>query len=288
MSLQGKVCLLTGCASGIGRHMANVLHAHGARLLLTDVDIERLNAQVLAAGWKPEAVLTRQLDVRNPAAWEGAVEAAVSAFGQLDICMNIAGVTTGKYIHEADPRLIDWIMDINAKGMMYGTHYAAKHMVPRGEGVIINVCSAAGLIPVPGMSLYSASKFAIRGFSLACAIELEKHGVHVSCVCPDAVATPMLDAEAFEPESMLSFGGTKILTVEEVERGIMDQAIAARKVEVLLPFSMNFLARTVTALPNLTGKLMPLFEKKARDNQRRFREMAKARGAKPTHGGPGE
>jgi len=288
MSLQGRVCLLTGCASGIGRHMANVLHVQGAKLLLTDVDIERLNAQVLAAGWKQDQVMTRQLDVRDPAAWEGAVDATVAAFGQLDICMNIAGVTTGKYIHEAAPKMIDWIMDINAKGMMYGTHYAAKHMVPRGEGIIINVCSAAGLIPVPGMSLYSASKFAVRGFSLACAMELEKHGVHVSCVCPDAVATPMLDAEAFEPESMLSFGGNTILTVEEVERAIMDQAIAARKIEVLLPYSMNFLARATTAMPVLAGKLMPLFEKKAREKQRRFREMARARGAKPPGSGPGE
>ncbi|MBI1318745.1 MAG: SDR family NAD(P)-dependent oxidoreductase [Candidatus Hydrogenedens sp.] len=285
MIYRDSVCLLTGCASGIGRHMANVLHARGAKLMLTDLDIERLDAQVAEARWKPEQVQTRRLDVRDPAAWETVVAETVDTFGGLDLCLNIAGVTTGRFIRDADPKLIDFIMDINAKGMMYGTHFAARHMAEQGSGVIVNIASAAGLIPVPGMSLYSASKFAIRGFSMACAFELEKHGVHVSCVCPDAVATPMLDAESFEPESMLSFGGNKILTVEEVERAIIDDAIGKRKKEVILPYSMNFLARFCTAFPSVMGKITPYFEKKAQQKQERFRQQAEARGAKYP-GGP--
>ena len=269
--MQDKVALITGCASGIGRHMAGVALREGARVMMTDVDAPGLGLTLEELGGESARLRARPLDVRDAGQWEAAVAETVSVFGRIDVLMNIAGISHSAFIHEADPAMIERHIDINLKGAMLGTHFAAKAMARQGAGHIVNIASLAGLCPVSGMSIYSATKFGVRGFSLAIAEELKARGVYVTVICPDAVATPMLDHEAFEPEAALSFSGNRILTVEDVERAILVGALRKKKIEVIVPGSMAGLARLVTALPGLTMPLMPLFRAKGKKTQAKYR-----------------
>ena len=105
----------------------------------------------------------------------------------------MAGVLRVERVEDLQPESVALQLDVNTKGVILGTQAAAKVMVGQGRGHIINIASMAALAPVPGISVYSASKFAVRGFSLAAAQELEDRGVQVTVVCPDAVDTPMVD-----------------------------------------------------------------------------------------------
>lgn len=270
--MRDKSVLITGCASGIGRHMAGVALRAGASVMMTDVDAAGLDCTLAELGGESDRLRTRPLDVRNAAQWEAAVAETVAAFGRIDILMNVAGISHSAFIHEADMAMVERHLDINLKGVMFGTHFAAREMVRQKSGHIINIASLAGLCPVPGMSLYSASKFGVRGFSLSVAEELKAHGVYVTAICPDAVATPMLDHEALEPEAALSFSGNRILTVEDIEHAIMIGALKKRKLEVIVPASMAPLARIVTAFPGLAMPLLPYFRAKGQKTQARYRD----------------
>ena len=142
-------------------------------------------------------------------------------------------------------------IDVNTKGVIFGTHAAAVVMVPRGQGQIINIASMAALAPVPGISVYSASKFAVRGFSLAAAQELERHGIRVSVVCPDAVDTPMVDYQLDHAGAALTFSGPRILSVDEVARAIVGLLDRTKKhrLELIIPWRRGFLAKISTLLP---------------------------------------
>lgn len=272
MSVAGRSFFLTGCASGIGRHMAGVLHDRGARLFLTDIHLEALTSHAAHAGWDPARTHLHRLDVRSSGEWESALDAATEQLGGLDYLMNIAGVSMGRYSYECTPKDIDFVMDINTKGVLYGTCAAARRMVAAGQGHIINIASVAGLAPVPGMSLYCASKFAVRGFSLSILSELKAKGVSLSVICPDAVDTPMLHQEALEPEASLSFSADRILTVEDVERAIL-KAIEKKTPEILIPGGgPKILFRIATAWPVQIGFLMPLFQKRGVDRQAAFKK----------------
>lgn len=263
--------LITGCGSGIGRHMAGAVLKAGGRVLATDVDEAGLGLTVSELGGENTRLRARPLDVRDAGQWEAAVAEAVSQFGRLDVLMNVAGISHSAFIHEAEVRRMEQHLDINLKGVMLGTHFAAREMVRQGAGHIVNIASLAGLCPVPGMSLYAASKFGVRGFSLSVAEELKARGVRVSVICPDAVATPMLDHEALEPEAALSFSGNRILTVEDVERAILRDALERKRLEVIVPGSMAPLARVVTAVPGLVMPLLPWFRSKGVKTQARYR-----------------
>jgi 3-oxoacyl-[acyl-carrier protein] reductase len=271
MDLSGKSCLLTGCGSGIGRHMAGVLARAGAKVMATDVDAAGLAQTIAALGGTGERLRSHALDVRIAGQWEAALSETLRAFGRIDVLMNIAGISRSAYIHEAAIARIEQHLDINLKGVMLGSHYAAKVMVQQRSGHIVNIASLAGLCPVPGMSLYSASKFGVRGFSLAIADELAPHGVGVSVICPDAVATPMLDHEALEPEAALSFSGNRILTVEDIEHAIFRKALGRGKREVIVPGSMAPLSRLVTAFPGALMPLLPMFRARGAKIQAAYR-----------------
>src|SRR5579871_3360089 len=187
--MSSQVIVLTGCASGIGRHLAGVLSARGHRVVATDLDEGALAREAEARRWDPGKVTLRRLDVRSESDWEGAMEAA-EALGGVDVAMNVAGYLQPAYVADIVARDVDLHVDVNLKGVILGTRAAARRMIPRRSGHIVNIGSLASLAPVPGLSLYSASKFAVRGFTLAAATELRRHGVAVTLIMPDAVDTP--------------------------------------------------------------------------------------------------
>lgn len=262
MSIDALRMVLTGCASGIGRHLAATLSDRGHRILATDLDEKALTAEAERRGWRADRVLLRKLDVRSEEDWDAALEAAIAGFGGVDVVLNIAGVLRPGYVHELTAEDIDLHLDVNVKGVVLGTRAAARRMIPARRGHIINFGSLASLVPVPGLSLYSASKFAVRGFSLAAATELLPYGIAVTAVLPDAVETPMLDLQVNYAEAAMTFSGDRALTVEEIETLLVEQVLPERPLEVTIPASRGAIARLVNAAPGVSQRLAPFFLKK--------------------------
>lgn len=265
-----RVVLVTGAASGIGRHLATRFARAGHRVLAADLDEPGLARARDEDGWKPLRVLTHALDVRSADAWEETLDAAERAFGPVDVLLHAAGVIRPGWVHALDPADVDRMIDVNLKGTIVGTRAAARRMVPRGRGHIVNLGSLASLAPVPGLSIYVASKFGVRGFSLAAAAELASHGVAVTVILPDAVATPMLDLQVPYEEAALTFSGGRPLRVEEVGDAV-EVALARRPLELALPLSRGLLARLSSVVPEAAGALAPLLRKKGRQKQQTLR-----------------
>jgi len=254
------VALITGAAGGIGRHFAGILQQQDYRLVLGDIDEEGLS-QIHQSR---DTLYYRRLDVTSVADWRAFLQTALDHYGRIDYLFNIAGIISPGYVHETDIELIDRHLDVNAKGVMYGTRLAAEQMVEQGSGHIINIASLAGIAPIAGIALYSASKFAVRGFSIASAYELRPRGVHVSVVSPDLVDTPMLDLQLQFPEAVMSFSGPKNpLTPADVSQALL-QVMQSKAIESAIPAGRGRLAKLGNVFPGLGGRLTDRLRRKGR------------------------
>jgi 3-oxoacyl-[acyl-carrier protein] reductase len=249
MNISVKNIIVTGAASGIGRQLVTLLAQRGHRVLATDVDESRLIASAAEQNWPTGAVVTFVHNVTSTQAWSAAIALALERFGSLDSVINVAGVLRVERVEDLQPESVVLQLDVNTKGVIFGTQAAAKVMVRQGHGHIINIASMAALAPVPGISVYSASKFAVRGFSLAAAQELEDRGVRVTVVCPDAVDTPMVDYQLDRADAALTFSGSRVLSAEEVARAVIGLLDGKPRFELVIPWSRGFLARISTLLP---------------------------------------
>lgn len=264
----GRVALVTGAASGIGRHLVGVLHARGFLVVATDRDTAGLERAGAEDVWPVDRVASAALDVTEPAAWEAALDLAEERFGVVGVLLNVAGYLEPGWVDAVSDDAVHRHLDVNVKGVVFGTRAAARRMVTSGGGHVVNIGSLASLSPVPGMSLYAASKFAVRGFSLSAAFELRPRGVAVTVVMPDAVATPMLDLQRDRDESALTFSGGDALTPAAVADAVLE-ALRTRPLEVTLPRSRGAIARLVNAAPGLGRALLPAFRALGRKNQAR-------------------
>jgi 3-oxoacyl-[acyl-carrier protein] reductase len=259
--------LLTGCAGGIGRQVAQVLVSRGERVIATDIDEQALARA--AEDWRSDQLVLARLDVTDDEGWQRLVRDAVDRWGRLDVLYNIAGFLMPGWVHEIALRDIDRHLDINVKGVMLGTRIAAEQMVLQGAGHIVNVASMAAYAPIPGLSLYSASKYAVRAFSLAAATELADRGVAVTVLCPDAVATPMLDKQKAYDEASMTFTAPRILTAEEVAAVLTGSILRDRPLEVAIPRRRKWLARAADLVPEAGRWMKPLMERTGRAKRRR-------------------
>ncbi|OYT70604.1 MAG: 3-ketoacyl-ACP reductase [Chloracidobacterium sp. CP2_5A] len=263
-----SVMLVTGSASGIGRHVAESYYRAGHRVVFADLSapkLEQICAQ-LPTGTGGDA-LPVAFDARDEQGWERAIADTVARWGRLDVLLNIAGYLRVDELLSAPLAAVHDHLDINAKGVIFGTLLAARQMCRQPEGGhIINVASLAGIAATPGLALYSASKFAVRGFSLAAAYELAPHNIAVTVVCPDAVQTPMLDLQVDRPEAALTFSGGRILTVAEVAAAI-EEARRRRPLEAILPRHRGWLAKLTSLYPPLSGWLVEPLRRCGRQRQ---------------------
>lgn len=260
--------LVTGCASGIGRDLAEVLLRAGHRVLATDRTLPPLEQAARAWPAAPGRLQLRALDVTDPLAWEVAVAAAGRCFGGLDVLVNVAGVLVPGWAHELTDEAVDLQLDVNVKGVVHGVRAVVPEMIAQGHGHIVNVASLAALAPVPGLAVYCASKHAVRGFSLSMALELRAHGIAVTVVCPDAVQTPMLDVQRDVEAAAMTFSGPRVLTVREVSEAIV-RSLDERPLELLLPPSRGWLAKLAELAPQSGRVLEPLLRWQGRRKQRR-------------------
>ena len=186
--LEGKVALVTGAASGIGRATVDLLSELGARVVASDIDASADLGDVpfVAA------------DVAQDGAVEPVVEEAVSAFGRLDLAANCAGVGGGHAAtHEYPIDTWDRIVAVNLRGTWLSMRAEIPAMLAGGGGAIVNVASTLALRGSPFASPYSAGKHGVLGLTRTAAIEYAQQGIRVNAVCPGAIDTPMMD-ETFE------------------------------------------------------------------------------------------
>ena len=190
----GKIALITGGASGIGRAAAERLAAEGATVIVTDRDGPGAAAAAAALG-APHAAAT--LDVTDEAGWAAVVGEVVARHGRLDVLVNSAGI--GRHGDIESTTLADFrlMYRVNVEGTFLGCRAAVGAMKAHG-GAIINLSSVAGLIGVPDLAGYCASKGAVRLLSKSIALHCAKHGLRIRCnsLHPSFVDTPMVDAMA--------------------------------------------------------------------------------------------
>lgn len=189
----GKVAMVTGGGSGIGRATALALAREGASVLVGDLNEAGANEAATAireAGGKAAAV---RLDVADGQSVADAVAAARSAFGGLHVGVNCAGVTlAGDLLLDVSEAQFDQVMAINLKGTWWCLRAQIPAIIESGGGAIVNISSTMGLVAGPRSSSYIASKHGIIGLTKAASIEYSSQGVRVNAVCPGGTATPMI------------------------------------------------------------------------------------------------
>lgn len=268
--LTNRVVFLTGCASGIGLDLAKTFFQNGDSLVVTDIRFEELQWQMTQAGIAGERVLIRHLDVCQPEMWDRLLQETIQTFGKLDLMFNIAGFIKPGFIADQMPEDVHRHLDINTKGVIFGTLAAACVMKSHTSGHIVNIASLAGVAPIPGIALYSAAKFAVRAYSIAAAQELKPYGISVTVICPDAVQTPMLDLQLDTRAAALVFSGAKPLTVEDIRQVILHKVLPHRPVEVLIPSTRGWLAKLANLFPSLSQTLQPFLIKRGLSQQHRL------------------
>jgi len=260
--------LITGAASGIGLNLATSLFGKKIPLILVDLNPSGIQKRFQG---NPSVIIISG-DVSKSETWFQAIEMAKTLGFPISHAINCAGVIRPGFVAEYKLSDIDFHFDVNTKGTILGTSIIGKEMKFQEFGHIINIASLAGIAPVSGLSLYTASKFAVRGFSLAAAAEFRKYGVEISVVCPDLVDTPMLTTQLeFPEESKLSFSGPeKVLQVEDITRVILE-LMEKPKEQVCIPESRGFLAKIAGAWPKIGELFRKSLESKGRKAIQKFK-----------------
>jgi NAD(P)-dependent dehydrogenase (short-subunit alcohol dehydrogenase family) len=194
MRLANKIALVTGAGSGIGRGIAHRFAAEGASLTLSDIaeaGLQETAALIEEAGGRSISVVG---DVALRADAERMVEAAVTHWGRLDLAVNNAGISGSRQAtlaHLTPDEEWERVMAVNVSGVFRVASAAIRQMLAQGSGTIINIASAAGLVPFPARAVYNASKGAVISFTRALALDYAPNHIRVNAICPGMVETAM-------------------------------------------------------------------------------------------------
>jgi short-subunit dehydrogenase len=245
---EGQTVVVTGASSGVGAAAARMFGAEGARVVLA--------ARSVGA------------DVSDPDQARALVERALEATGSIHVLVNNAGYNHRGPVAEGDPKELARIVDVNLRGPILLTRFALPSLLQQERAAVVNVASIAGQVPLPGEATYSATKFGLRGFSMALAEELRGTSVRVSIVSPGPIETGFLtdDLEAV-PDIVFS---QPMSSAEGVARAVLECAADGR-LERTIPRLSGVLATAGYLVPELPRLLRPLFERQGRRAKERYR-----------------
>jgi NAD(P)-dependent dehydrogenase (short-subunit alcohol dehydrogenase family) len=256
INLAGRVAVVTGAGSGIGRATALLLARHGARVYVADVNgqsAESVAAEIEAAGGSAAA---RTLDVADAEAVEAFAGSVFAEEHHVDILHNNAGIGHGANIEATT--FEDWqrVIGVNLLGVAYGVQAFVPRMLAQGRPAsVINTASMAGIVPTAKMAPYCASKFGVVGMSEALNAELSKRGIHVSAICPGIIDTPIVatgivrgDVAEIQGRAV-DFYAKRGASPDEVAQAIL-KTIARHRLIVPVP-------RRQVTLPYLLHRLSP-------------------------------
>ena len=275
-SFNGKVAVVTGAASGIGRALAVGLARRGARLALSDVDEAGLAETASATG--ASEIHTQRLDVAERDAWPAYADAVVQRFGVVHQIYNNAGIAHSRAVLETELSEYDRVLGINLWGVIHGTKAFLPHVIASGDGHVVNVSSVNGFMAQPDMSHYVASKFAVRGFTETLRLEMERdgHPVGVTSVHPGGIRTNIATSalksaralgmpvtEAEERRERLYNEKLLKMSPDDAARIILD-GVEAGKPRVLVGNDAKAIDALVRVLPARYTKAVMAFEKRMR------------------------
>lgn len=185
--LDGKVAVITGAGSGMGRAAAMLFAKYGARVLCADIS----GGEVTTAGAIGEAAVSFRCDVTRESDVEVMMDAAIEAFGRIDAVLNVAGISKPARIADLDMSIYDKIMDVNLRGVVHGTKHAIRAMRDSGGGAIINWASVGGFGATETQSVYCMSKAGVINFTQTAALEYGGVGIRANVICPGFILTEM-------------------------------------------------------------------------------------------------
>ncbi len=191
-SFKGKVVVVTGAASGIGREIALAFARRGALLAVADINagtLEKVRLELASSGSK---VYAQVVDVSIAADVKNLCDSVYRQMGRVDVLCNNAGIGIGGRFEDVTLEDWEWTLGVNLWGVIHGCHYFYPRMIAQGGGGhIVNTASGAGIAPLPLMTAYCCSKYAVVGFSETLRAEAALHGIGVSAICPGIVNTPI-------------------------------------------------------------------------------------------------
>ena len=215
-----KVAIVTGGASGIGEALVKALAEKHAKVIIADVNLAAAETLATALCAKGHSVKALAMDVTNRKDIEQGVSKVVSKYGRLDIMINNAGIVIISEMEDTLDEDWDRLIDINLKGVAYGTQIACVQMRKQGFGQILNTASASGLGPTPLLAAYSSVKHAVVGLTSATRVEAASYGIKVNALCPGVVNTPVIKGSVSRGlvRSKVEEGTPLMLAPEKVAR----------------------------------------------------------------------
>lgn len=193
MRLQGKVIVITGAASGIGRATALLFAKEGAAVVVNDLDVvkgQETIAEITEAGG--QAVFIKA-DVTNPEEVSELAKEVISQFGRIDVLFNNAGISGVGYIHEMDPDVWDRVMRVNTRGVFLPCKYFLPYMMEKRNGSIINMASAVAEIGLARRAVYAASKGAVLSLTKSMQVDYADYGIRINALVPGTIMTPFVE-----------------------------------------------------------------------------------------------
>src|SRR5712671_4189251 len=228
--LRDGVAVVTGAGSGIGRGLARQLAAAGSALALADIDEAGLQQTTASLSERGVQLTTHIVDVSDESAMEAFAQDVAARHGRVTLLINNAGVALHGRFEEISLDDLRWLMGINFWGVVYGVKYFLPALKKEPRAHIVNISSVFGIVAPVGQSAYSASKFAVRGFTEALRHELEGTPVFVSCVHPGGIRTPIakrarlgaMTSPGAREEAVARFERLTPTSPEEAAKRIMD------------------------------------------------------------------
>lgn len=238
VQLAGKVVAITGGARGIGRAIATAFAAEGAKVAIGDIDKKLCENTAAEIG---NGTIGLPLDVTDHGSFEAFLDTIAATIGPVDVIVNNAGIMPITPFGEESLESIQRQLDINVRGVIWGSQLAVTRMKPRGGGVIVNIASAAGKMGVPGLATYCATKWAVVGLCESLTLELKEDNISVVCVMPGVVNTELV--AGLEKHWLLG-----IVQPEDIADGVL-KAVRKGKFPVMVPKKLGPLLRTTAMLP---------------------------------------